>query len=329
MKMKDNPGHRACRSAIALLAFGAGAAFAQGYPNRPVTLIVPFPAGGVTDVSARLVAKKLGEELKQPVVVDNRPGAGASIGAGLVAKAAPDGYTLLVGTLANIVVNSYVYKDTLPYKPLEAFTPVHGTMALPLVVVAKGGSPFKTFAGMIQSARAQPGKLTYGSAGAGSVAHLAAELLQAQSRSALVHVPYKGSAPAITDLLGGNIDLAFDYASSTATHVKAGKLTALAVTGPTRLAALPGVPTLAESGFAGAQVSSWIGLFAPAATPRATVDTLSAAMTRVMANKEVADAIVDAGGTVFPLKPAEFKSFIESEHQRWKPIIEKLDIKPN
>lgn len=329
MQMTNQLGRRARRWIVALLACSAGAVFAQGYPSRPVTLIVPFPPGGITDVSARLVAKKLGEEIKQPVVVENRPGAGASIGAGLVAKAAPDGYTLLVGTLANIVVNSYVYKEALPYKPLTDLAPVHGTMALPLVIVAKGDSPFKTFPAMVENARAHPGKLTYGSAGAGSVAHLAAELMQAQSKASLVHVPYKGSAPAITDLLGGNIDLAFDYASSTAPHIKQGKLTALAVTGPTRLASLPEVPTLAESGFGNAEVTSWIGIFAPGATPRATVDTLSAAMTRVMANKEVVDSIVAAGGTAFPLKPAEFKTFIENEHKRWKPIIEKLDIKPN
>lgn len=307
----------------------AGAALAQEFPSRPVTLVVPFPPGGITDVSARLVAKKLGEELKQPVVVENRPGAGASIGAGLVAKAPPDGHTLLVGTLANIVVNSYVYKDTLPYKPLTDLAPVHGTMALPLVIVAKGGTPFKTFAAMVENARAHPDKLTYGSAGTGSVAHLAAELIQAQSKTSLVHVPYKGSAPVITDLLGGSIELAFDYASSTAPHITSGKLMALAVTGPTRLASLPDVPTLAEAGFGGAEVTSWIGIFAPAATPRATLNTLSAAMGRVMDNKEVVDAVVAAGGTAFPLKPAAFKTFIENEHKRWKPVIEKLDIKPN
>ncbi len=329
MQMTNPWGGMARRWILALAACSAAAVFAQDYPSRPVTLIVPFPAGGITDVSARLVAKKLGEELKQPVVVENRPGAGASIGAGLVAKAAPNGYTLLVGTLANIVVNSYVYKDALPYKPLTDLTPVHGTMALPLVVVAKGNSPFKTFTAMVESARAHPDKLTYGSAGAGSVAHLAAELMQAQSKVSLVHVPYKGSSPAITDLLGGNIELAFDYASSTAPHIKSGKLTALAVTGPTRLASLPEVPTLAEAGFASAEVTSWIGIFAPAATPRATLDTLSSAMGRVMANKEVVDTMVAAGGTAFPLKPAEFKTFIDREHKRWKPIIEKLDIKPN
>lgn len=328
MQITSKLGRQARRWVFALLACSASAAFAQGYPNRPVRLIVPFPPGGITDLSARLVAKGLSEELKQPVVVENRPGAGASIGADLVAKAAPDGYTLLVGTLANIVVDSYVYKDKLPYKPLTDFTPVHGVMALPLVVVAKGNSPFKTFPAMLENARAHPGKLTYGTAGVGSVAHLAAELMQAQSKTSLVHVPYKGSAPEITDLLGGNIDLAFDYASSTEPHIKSGKLTALAVTGPTRLASLPDVPTLAESGFGNAEVTSWIGIFAPGATPRATIDTLNAAMTHVMANKEVVNAIAAAGGTVFPLEPAEFKTFIEKEHERWKPIIEKLDIKP-
>ena len=329
MQTTNQWGRKARRWAFALLACSAGAVFAQDYPNRPVTLVVPFPPGGITDVSARLVAKTLAEDLKQPVVVENRPGAGASIGAGIVAKAPADGYTLLVGTLANIVVNSYVYKEALPYKPQADFTPVHGTMALPLVVVAKGNSPFKTFPAMVEHARANPGKLTYGSAGVGSVAHLAAELMQGQSKVQLVHVPYKGSAQAITDLIGGNTDMAFDYASSTAPHIQSGKLTALAVTGPARLPGLPDVPTVAEAGFPATEVTSWIGIFAPAATPQAAVDTLSAALGRVMANKEVGDAITAAGGTVFPLKPAEFKTFIESEHKRWQPIIERLDIKAN
>ncbi|NML48719.1 tripartite tricarboxylate transporter substrate binding protein [Ramlibacter sp. G-1-2-2] len=316
-------------SAIAAACAIAVPVSAQNYPGKAVTLIVPFPAGGVTDASARLVARKLAEELKQPVVVENRPGAGASIGANAVAKAAPDGYTLLVGTMANIVVNPYVYKDRLPYDPRKDLAPVHGMMGLPLVIVARADRPYKTIQGVVEAARKKPQTVTFASAGNGSVAHLAGELFQAETKSSLVHVPYKGSAPAITDLLGGMVDLAFDYASTTEQNIKAGKLTGLAVTGNKRLPSLPNVPTLGEAGFPNAEVTSWIGIFAPAATPAPVLHTLDTAMATVLKDKEVLDGFAAAGGTALPLGATEFKGFIESEHRRWKPVIEKANIQAN
>lgn len=315
----------ACMFAVALNSVAA----AQPYPNKAITLVVPFTPGGVTDASARLVGRKLSEELGQPVIVENRPGAGASIGAAAVAKAKPDGYTLLVGTLANIVVNSYVYKNTLKYDPQNDLTPVYGMLVLPIVVVTRSDMPYKTMKDVVDAARAKPGTVSFASAGNGSVTHLAAELLQAQSKTALIHIPYKGSAPAITDLLGGNVNVAFDYASTTEQHIKAGKLTALAVTGSRRISALPEVKTMAQAGFPGAEVAPWFALFAPSAVPRPVLEKLSSAMERVLKKKEVIDGFTAAGGESFAMPPAELKAFIAAEHQRWKPIIEKANIKPN
>ncbi|QIL80032.1 tripartite tricarboxylate transporter substrate binding protein [Diaphorobacter sp. HDW4A] len=311
------------------IGFGAAAWAQQGnYPSRPVTLVVPFPAGGTTDATARALAQKLGEQLKQPVVVDNKAGAGASLGAGFVAKAKPDGYTLLVGSLANMVVNSYVYKN-LPYNPQKDLLAVHGVMSMPIVIAARGNLPQKTLKDVIESSKTKPEGLTYGSAGNGSVSHLTAEQMKTQTHAKLEHVPYKGSAPAITDLLAGNIDLAFDYAATTAPYFESGKLIPLAVTSTKRLAILPQVPTLAELGYPQASVTSWLGIFVPAGTPVDVVSKLGVAIREASRNPTVQDVVKKQGGEAFDLNGSELKSFVDAEHKRWRPVIENLGLTPN
>lgn len=314
----------------AALAFGlsACAQAAESYPARPVTLVVPFTAGGITDATARLVARKLGEALKQSIVVENKPGAGGAIGARQVAMAPADGYTLLLGTIATQVINPLVYKDKIAYDPNRDLTAVHGVMDLSLVIVAGPDPALASLGDLIGKARAKPGTIAYGSTGVGTASHLAAELLQRVTHTSLVHVPYKGSAPVISGLLGGDLSVAFDYVSSTAPHIQAGKLRALAVTGDKRLPALHDTPTLKELGYGDASVTSWIGIFAPAATPQKIVDALSDAMDNVLRQPDVERGIADLGGQPLMMKSAELNIHAKSEFQRWRPIVETAGLKP-
>jgi len=317
----------------AFLALGlggfVGTASAQDWPSRPVTMVVPFPPGGVVDVTARLVARQLADEIKQNVIVENKPGAGASIGATFVARAKPDGYTLLVATLANMVVNSYVYKESLNYDPINDFKAVHGLSSLPLVIVTRSESAYKSLDDMLKAARQAPGTITYGSAGIGTVSQLSAELLQAQTHTRLLHVPYKGSAPVITDLLGENLDVAFDYASTTLPHIRSGKLRPLAVTGAERLPLLPDVPTVGEAGFPNTEVTAWLGVFAPANTPAAIVQALDKAMASALRASAVTEGVAGTGATVWSLDSQQLGDFVAQEHRRWKPVIESIDIPRN
>lgn len=298
----------------------------ESFPAHALTLVVPFTAGGVTDTGARLVARKLAEILDSPVVVENKPGAGGNVAAGMAAKAKPDGYTLFMGTQGTQASNQYVYKS-IGFDPARDFTPVHGVLSVPNVIVIRADQPYKTLGSLVAAAQAQPDKLNYASPGNGTGAHLAAELFQSASGAKFTHVPYRGSAPAVTDLLGGSVDIAFDYASSTMAHIRAGTLRALAVTGAQRLQALPDVPTLGEQGYGEAQATSWAGIFVPAATPAETTQVLRHALREVMGDPEIAATLDELGAQVLPMDQAQFNAYVAEEQQRWKAVVEKSNAK--
>lgn len=298
------------------------AAAAEGYPAKPVTLVVPGPPGGITDQLARLVAARMGSQTGVQVVVDNRPGAGGNIAAEAAARAQPDGYTVLMGTQGMMVSNQFLYRS-LRFDPTRDFVPAQGVASIPNVLVVSSRLPARTVKELVETARAKPGKLTVASAGNGTGTHLVAELFQAQAGLKLVHVPYKGSVPVITDLLAGQVDLAFDYPVSTLAQIKAGKLRALAVTGPARLPTLPQVPTMAESGYPEVESTSWIALFFPARTSPAIVAKWQADLGRVLADPGVVAEIQKMGGVPLLLGGAQLGSFVASERGKWKSVIQR------
>src|SRR4051812_28032502 len=262
------------------LAFAQGA---QGYPNRTVRLVVPFPAGGPTDIVARPLSVKLSEGLGQQVIIDNRGGAGGNVGADLVAKSPADGYTLLTGTVGTHAINGALYKH-LPYDPVNDFVPVSQLASAPVLLVARAGLPVKTVQDLIALAKQKPGALNYGTAGSGSPGHLSGELFKSMAGVQLTHVPYKGSAPAVTDLRGEQIDLMFDPIQSPLPHVKAGTIKALGVSSAARSPLLPDVPTIAEAGVPGYETTAWWGIFAPAHTPQPILDRLHSEIGKVVAS---------------------------------------------
>jgi len=293
----------------------AGTAHAQAkYPTKPITLIVPFSAGGTTDILARIVGLQLGKALGQPVVVDNRPGAGGNIGASLAAKAAPDGYTLFMGTIGTHAINQSLYSK-LPYDPVKDFAPISRVAMVPNIVVANPKVE------LIAYVKAKPDKLSYGSSGSGSSMHLSGELFNSMTGLHIQHIPYKGSAPAVNDLLGGQIGLMFDNLPSSFQHVKAGKLRALAVTSPQRSPALPNVPTVAESGVPGYEATSWFALYTTAGTPQPIVDRLNAEVVKILAMPEVRKQMADQGAEPHPEKPAELAAFMKSETAKWAKVV--------
>lgn len=298
------------------------AAAAEGYPAKPVTLVVPGPPGGITDQLARLVAARMGSQTGVQVVVDNRPGAGGNIAAEAAARAQPDGYTVLMGTQGMMVSNQFLYRS-LRFDPTRDFVPAQGVASIPNVLVVSSRLPARTVKELVETARANPGKLTVASAGNGTGTHLVAELFQAQAGLKLVHVPYKGSVPVITDLLAGQVDLAFDYPVSTLAQIKAGKLRALAVTGPARVPTLPQVPTMAESGYPEVESTSWIALFFPARTSPAIVAKWQADLSRVLADPGVVAEIQKMGGVPLLLGGAQLGSFVASERGKWKSVIQR------
>jgi len=311
--------------AAALFAL-AGVAVAQGvYPSRPVTLVVPFPPGGGTDTGARIVAQKLGAKWGQTVIVENKGGAAGMIGADLVAKAKPDGYTLLMGNIGTQAINPSLYPK-MPYDAATAFVPITLVAELPLAMMVNPTVPAKTAREFIALAKSEPGKLSYSSSGAGGAPHLAAEMLKEATCTFIVHVPYRGGGPAIGDLLAGHVQLSFMTVLEASGHIKAGKLRALAVTGSRRVPALPDVPTLAEAALPGFNSISWIGVLAPAGTPREIVDKVSSDVREVLASDEVKLKLIELGAVPAGTTPAQFAALIESDRKRYAQVIKDKKI---
>lgn len=310
----------------AMLAGLIPAAAQTEYPSKPITLVIPGPPGGITDQLGRLIANRLSERLGQRVLVDNKPGAGGNLAAESVAKAHPDGYVILMGTQGTQAANQYLYKS-LSFDPAKDFTPIHGLISISSVLVVNSERPYRSVKELVDFAKQNPGKLAVASAGNGTSTHLVAELFQAAAGISLLHVPYKGNVPALTDLLGGRVDLAFDFPAATLAHIQAGTMRALAVTGPTRFPVLPDVPTTAEVGYPEAQAVAWIGLLFPAGTPARIVDRLRTEVAGTLQEAPVIEAITRFGGTPFNLGGEAFGAFIRSEQSKWKTIIEKSGAK--
>jgi tripartite-type tricarboxylate transporter receptor subunit TctC len=294
-------------------------AFAQGFPSRPVRLIVPFPPGGAVDYYARAVQPRLQEALGQPILIENRSGAGGMVGAELVAKSAPDGYTLLVGNIAALAMNVGIYSK-MTYDPRKDLTPIVRTVAVNYVMAVHPSVPARSVAEFVAYAKANPGKLAYGSAGSGSAPHLATELLKQRAAIDVLHVPFKGGGPMVADLLGGQVHMVIADQANLMPHVKAGKLRALAVGTTERSPVYPEIPTIAESGFPGFEARAWQGIAAPANLPADIVRQLNAAFTKAMAAPDVHQRLVDGGLDPIVGTPEAFAAFIRSEIDKWSKV---------
>jgi len=314
-----------CTLGACFAAFAAGVS-AQAYPTKPIRIVVPFPAGGTTDVLARAAAQKLAETLGQPAVVDNRPGAGGNIGAELVAKSAPDGYTLLMGTVGTHAINPGLYPK-LPYDHVKDFAPVILVAGVPNVLVINPALPVNSVPELIAYAKANPGKLNFASSGNGTSIHLSAELFKTMAGVQMTHVPYKGSAPALQDLVGGQVQLMFDNLPSSLALIKGGKLKALAVTSGARAAALPDVPTLAESGLPGFEASSWFGLLAPTGTPSSVIAKLNGEIAKWLATPEAKEKLLAQGANAAGGTAEEFAQFIAAETAKWQKVVKESGAK--
>lgn len=312
---------------IALACSVSMAAFAQAtnWPEKPVTIVVPFPAGGSTDMVARAMALQMQTKLGQTFLVDNKPGATGTIGAGFVKRAAPDGYTLLVSSLGAYVVTPHLQKS-VPYDATKDFDYISVPVQAPNVLVASPGQKARTVAEVIAELKANPGKVSFASSGNGSSDHLSAEVFWQQTQTEGLHIPYKGGAPAINDLLGNQVNFSFQNVNAVLQHIKAGKLHAIAVTGDKRSPVLPNVPTLAEAGVKGAEVYSWQGLAAPKGLPPAVKEKLAAAAIAAINDPEVKKRMVEQGLEIVASTPAEFTAFQAREWTRWKTLIEARKI---
>ncbi|WP_374672149.1 Bug family tripartite tricarboxylate transporter substrate binding protein [Acidovorax temperans] len=309
-------------SAVVLGAglLGGTSALAQAYPTKPVTIIVPFAAGGTTDILARIIGQALTAELGQSVVVDNRGGAGGNIGGQAAAKATPDGHTLFMGTVGTHAINASLYKK-MPFDPVKDFAPLTRVANVPNLLVANPAQPYKSVKDLIAYAKANPGKVNFGSSGNGSSIHLSGELFKSLAKVDMQHVPYKGSAPAVTDLLGNQIGIMFDNMPSAIQHVRSGKLVPLAVTTAKRSPELPSVPTIAEAGVPGYEATSWFGMFAPAGTPVPVLAKLNAAIVKVLAQPDVKKKINEQGAEVYSETPEQFAAFIQAESVKWGRVV--------
>lgn len=313
--------------ALASLPFAAGAqtAPAPAWPARPVTVVVPFAPGGGTDIAGRLLAVRLGQKWGQTVVVDNRTGAGGVVGAELVAKAKPDGYTLLIGNVGTQSINPSLYK--LTYDADKAFAPISLFAELPFAFVVNPSLPAKTPKELIALAKAAPGKYTYASSGSGGSPHLTAEIFQQATGVKFVHVPYKGGGPAMSDLMAGHVDMLFASILETSGYVKTGKLRALAVTSAQRSPAMPEVPTLTELGVPNAESGSWVALLAPAGTPQALVDKIAADVKEAVATEDMRKALIAQGATPRGSTPAELQKTIDADKLRYGQVIKAGGVK--
>jgi tripartite-type tricarboxylate transporter receptor subunit TctC len=310
----------ALAGAAALLA-GPAAHAAEAYPTRPIRMVVPFPAGGTTDIFARHMGERLSRAFGQNVVIENRGGAGGNLGSDAVAKAEPDGYTILMGTVGTHAINHSLYR-TMPFDALRDFAPVAFVAGVPNVLVVNPRNvKAKTVSEFIAEAKASQKTLNMASSGNGTSIHLSGEMFKQMTGVNLVHVPYRGSGPAVNDLVGGQVDLMFDNLPSSIEQVRAGNLRAIALTSAKRSPALPDVPTIAESGVPGFEASSWFGIFAPAKTPREIVERLNGEVRKALADPELQKRFADIGGEIRPYSPEEFRAFVGTELEKWAGVV--------
>ena len=312
---------RRCMFTLAFTLLGAAhVAAAAPYPSKPIRVIVPFPAGGGTDIIAREVTNKVAMSTGWTFVVDNKPGSGGNLGVDAAANAPADGYTVVLGQTSNLAINPTLFSH-LPYDPVKDLTPISLVASAPLVLVTPVSSPYKTLADVVKASKAKPGALNIASPGNGTVAHLAGELLQKTAGIKLIHVPYKGAAQAVNDLIGGQVDLYLSSVPTLLAHIKSGKLRPLAVTSLKRVDDLPQVPTIAESGYAGFEASTWFGFAAPAATPKDIVTRLNAEFNKALKSPDLAKKLNDQGALVLGGSPEAFGTQIRQDIARWASII--------
>ncbi|MDR2300054.1 MAG: tripartite tricarboxylate transporter substrate binding protein [Comamonas sp.] len=313
--------------AAAYLAASSFAAFAQAvYPSKPVRIIVPYPAGGTTDIIARIAANQLTERLKQSFIVENKAGASGAIGSQAVAQAAPDGYTLVMATASSHGINSALQKS-LPYDAVKDFAPITVVANTPNIIIANPAVPVKNLQELIALAKKEPGRINFGSTSAGGSPHMSAELLKMMAGIDMTHVPYKGAAPMLTDLIGGQVQIGFDNLPSSIGFVKSGKVRALAVTTARRWPGAPDIPTVAESGVPGYEVSGWFGLLAPAGTPREILNKLQGTLAEAVKSPEVAKQLNDLGAEPVANKPEVFAQEIKDDVEKWRKVVKTTGVK--
>ena len=313
--------------ALALAAVAPAVALAQdAYPNKPIRLVVPFPPAGGTDVLSRAIAHAIQLNTKWTIVVDNKPGAGGNIGLDAAAKSAPDGYTIAMGQTANLAVNPALY-SSMPYDPLKDFAPIALVSSQPLILVVNTASPYKTLKDLVDAAKANPGKINMASSSNGTIGHIGGELFQRRAGIKMTHVPYKGAGAAVTDLMGNSVDCFFGNSQAVGGLVNGGKLRALAVTSPKRLANYPDVPTVAELGYPGFEAATWSGLLAPAGTPKAVIDRLNAEANKALGTDAMKQKLMEDGSTPLGGTPEQFAAFIKTEHAKWGAAVRDAGIK--
>ena len=320
--------NRLVTCAAALLSLASAAAFAQTFPAKPIRIVIPFVAGGPSDTVGRAIGSKFQEYLGQPAVVENRPGANGAIAAEFVAKSDPDGYTILVGSIGVFSINAALFKD-LRYHPVRDFAPITLAVTNPNVLITKLDFAPRSVKELVEFAKKNPGRISYGSSGTGSSDHLTSELFKQMTGTFGVHIPYRGGAAVITDLLGGQIEASFQNLGNVVTNVKAGKIRALAVTGRTRAPQLPDVPTIAESGYPDLIVTSWQAAAAPAKTPREVVARLNEASVRALRSPDIRERLTQIGFDVVAGTPEEFGRFMQDEVTRWTQVVNRGGIKPD
>ena len=312
--------------AAVTMAITTGPASAQTYPAKPIRWIVPFPPGGGTDITTRTVTAKLAEALGQQIVIDNRPGSGGTIGLSIAAKLPPDGYHVSTGQLANMGIAPALYPK-LPYDSTKDFAPISQVASAVLVLVSHPSFPARTVKDLIAMARAKPGAITYGSPGNGTSGHLSVEMIRVAGKIDMVHVPYKGAAPALTDLLGGQITIYFSSIPPSVALIKSGRLKALGTSGARRAAALPDVPTVAESGIPGFSVDNWYGVVGPVGMPKEAIARLNAELVKVLASPELRERFTADGSEAISSTPEQFGAFIRDEVQKWGKVVRAANVK--
>ena len=312
--------------AVVLAAIAPAVPAQDGYPAKPIKLVVPFPPAGGTDTLSRGIAHAMQANTKWTIVVDNKPGAGGNIGLDATAKSPADGYTIAMGQTANLAVNPALY-SSMPYDPLKDFAPIALVSSQPLILVVSTGSPYKSLKDLVDAAKKSPGKINMASSSNGTIGHIGGELFQRRAGIKMTHVPYKGAGAAVIDLMGGSVDCFFGNSQAVGGQVNGGKLRALAVTSPKRLANYPDVPTVAELGYPGFEAATWSGLLAPAGTPKAIIDKLNAEANRALATDAMKKQLHDEGSTPLGGTPEQFAAFIKSEYAKWGGAVRDAGIK--